>query len=205
MGMASKGFGMPLKDLTMETKRVEEFEESLCEDCGWVNLVFLSQNSLWKLSQNRGYKGIYIVGWEGMWKVSFSQTGCSSDLTSRLGWVASSSCEQTAWPAWDFCPIVQQLAQLFSFWHAWHECNILAACKPRATREIQPRVPVSLHNLEQFFTLSHTLPLHDSHLNTRLLIAKIQANLARNKVNKMVDKIQPYSLAFHWTWIRVGN
>ena len=34
MGMVSKGFGMPLKDLTMETKRVEEFEESLCEDCG---------------------------------------------------------------------------------------------------------------------------------------------------------------------------
>ena len=59
--------------------------------------------------------------------------------------------------------------------------------QPRATREIQPRVPTSLHKLEQFFTLSHTLPLHDSHLNTGLLIAKIQANLARNKANKMVD------------------
>ena len=44
--------------------------------------------------------------------------------------------------------------------------------QPRATREIQSRVPVSLHNLEQFFTPSHTLPLHDSHLNTGLLIAK---------------------------------
>ena len=42
MGMVSKGFGnVPLKDLTMESKRVEEFEESLCEDCGWINLVFL--------------------------------------------------------------------------------------------------------------------------------------------------------------------
>ena len=59
--------------------------------------------------------------------------------------------------------------------------------QPQGTREIQPRVPVSLHNLEQFFTLSHTLPLHDSHLNTRLLIAKIHANLAQNKANKMVD------------------
>ena len=58
---------------------------------------------------------------------------------------------------------------------------------------LQPRVPVSLHNLEQFLTLSHTLPLHDSRLNTGLLIAKIQANLARNKANKMVDKIQPYN------------
>ena len=38
------------------------------------------------------------------------------------------------------------------------------------------------------------MTLHDSHLTTRLLIAKIQENLARNKVNKMVDKIQPYNL-----------
>ena len=35
MGMVRKGFGnVPLKDLTMERKRVEEFEESLCGDCG---------------------------------------------------------------------------------------------------------------------------------------------------------------------------
>ena len=151
------------------------------------SLGFLSQNSFWKLSQNHGYKGIYIVGWEGMWKVNFSQTGCFGNLTSRLGWVASSSREQTAWPAWDLCFLVQQLAQLFSFWHAWHICIILAVCKPWATREIQPWVPVSLHNLEQFFTFSHTIFLHDSHLNTGLLIAKIQANLVWNKANKIVD------------------
>ena len=35
MGMVRKSFGnVSLKDLTMEGKRVEEFEESLCEDCG---------------------------------------------------------------------------------------------------------------------------------------------------------------------------
>ena len=35
MGMVRKGFGNePLKDVTMERMRVEEFEESLCEDCG---------------------------------------------------------------------------------------------------------------------------------------------------------------------------
>ena len=34
MGMVRKDFGnVPLKDLTMERKRVEEFEEFLCEDC----------------------------------------------------------------------------------------------------------------------------------------------------------------------------
>ena len=35
MGMVRKCFdNVPLKDLTMERKRVEEFEESLCEDYG---------------------------------------------------------------------------------------------------------------------------------------------------------------------------
>ena len=34
MGMVRKCFGnVPLKDLIMERKRVEEFKESLCEDC----------------------------------------------------------------------------------------------------------------------------------------------------------------------------
>ena len=35
VGMMRKGFGNePLKDVTMERVRVEEFKESLCEDCG---------------------------------------------------------------------------------------------------------------------------------------------------------------------------
>ena len=59
--------------------------------------------------------------------------------------------------------------------------------QPQATHEIQSRVSASLHKLEQFFTLSYTLPLHDSLLNTELLITKIQANLAWNKANKIVD------------------
>ena len=68
--------------------------------------------------------------------------------------------------------------------------GLLVTSHPR----VQPRVSSSLHNLKHFFTISHSLPLYDFHLNTRLLIAKIQANLARNKSNKMVDKIQPYNL-----------
>ena len=35
VGMVRKGFdNKPLNDVTMEMMRVEEFEESLCEDCG---------------------------------------------------------------------------------------------------------------------------------------------------------------------------
>ena len=146
------------------------------------SLGFLSQNSLWKLSLNRGYKGIYIVGWEGMWKVIFCQIGCSGGLTLRLGWVASSSHEQTAWPAWDFCLVVNS-------WRNASASSMLDTCASiwRLAAVSHPRVLASLYTFEQFFTFSHTLPLHDSHLNTGLLIAKIQANLARNKVNKMVD------------------
>ena len=55
--------------------------------------------------------------------------------------------------------------------------QFLVACKSRATRETQSQVLISLHNFEHFFTLSHTLPLHDSNLNTGLLIVKIQENL----------------------------
>ena len=40
--------------------------------------------------------------------------------------------------------------------------------------------PLNAHILE-FFTLSHTQPLHYSHINTGYLLAKLQANLAWNK------------------------
>ena len=45
----------PLKDVTVERVRVEEFEESLCKDCGWVNLVFLYGLSLKILSGSSQY------------------------------------------------------------------------------------------------------------------------------------------------------
>ena len=72
-------------------------------------------------------------------------------------------------------------------------CAASSDLQPRVTCEIQSRVLFFFHTLEHFFTLSHSLPLQESHLNTRLLIAEIQANLARNKANKMVDKIQSYN------------
>ena len=151
------------------------------------SLGFLYQNSLLKLSLNRGYKGIYIVECEGMWKVIFCQTGCSGDLISRLGWVASSSCKQMAWPAWSFCPVVKS-------WRDASASGTLGMCASiwRLVTASHLRDPVAspcffAHTWAILHTLSHTPPLHDSHLNTRFLIAKIQANLVRNKANKMVD------------------
>ena len=151
------------------------------------SLRFLSQNSLWKLYLNHGYEGIYIVGWEGMWNVIFCQTGCSGGLTSRLDWVASSSREQTAWSAWNFCPIVNS-------WRDASASGMLGTCESiwQLAAASHPRNPAAspcffTHTWAILHTLSHTLPLHDFHLNTGFLIAKIQANLARNKANKMIN------------------
>ena len=153
------------------------------------SLGFLSQYSLRKLSTIHGYKGYLYLYVFGMRRVSFSKTELAGDLASRLNWAASSSREVIEWLDWTFCLVVLQLAWRFSFSACLARVQLLTACKPRATCEIQSRVPDSLHNLKHFFTLSHSLPLHDSHLNTRLLIAKIQVNLAQNKANKMIDKI----------------
>ena len=72
--------------------------------------------------------------------------------------------------------------------------QLLATCSRESPARSSRESLFFLHILEHFFTLSHSLPLQESHLNTRLLIAKIQANLAWNKANKMVNKIQPYNL-----------
>ena len=156
--MVRKSFGnVYLKDLTMKRKRLEEFEVSMWRlwmNQSYFSLGFLSQNSLWKLSEYRGYKGIYIVGWEGMWKVSFSQTRWSGDLTSQLDWVASLSCKLMAWSTWDFCPVVQQLAWLFSSPACSARVLILAACQSRVTRESSRE---SLHPWTILSISSHSL------------------------------------------------
>ena len=135
MDMVRKGFGnKPLKDLTMERKRVEEFEESLNEDWGWINLVFFSRVSLSKFSLEAPFlswvKRVYILGWEWNVKSQVFQNRASS----RLDWVASSSHEVTERPVVLFCPVVLQLAWRFNFWHAWHVCSfwwLAAASHPR--------------------------------------------------------------------------
>ena len=117
-----------------------------------------------------------------VWQLGLA-TGLSREFKPRANSLASLgilSCSAT----------VSMTLQLPCMLHACASFgNLPVASHPR----VQPRVSASLHNLEHFFTLSHSLPLQDSHLNTGLLIAKIQANLARNKANKMVDKIQPYT------------
>ena len=196
MGKARKGFGnVLLKDVTMKRVRVEEFEASLCENWGWVNFVFLQGFSLKILSGSSLHfvdiRGIYTrvrVEYEESvfqnragWRLGLA-TWLSCEFQPRGNWMASLYFLSYSAPAGMMLQLLACLARV----------QLSATCKPQATREIQSRVPATLHNLEHFFTLSHTLPLYDSHLNTGLLIAKIQANLVWKKANKMVDKIQHY-------------
>ena len=111
---------------------------------------------------------------------------CEKSIFSKQGGLASLgllSCSATA-------GMTRQLPRML------HTCANFGGLLVVSHPQVQPRVFVSLHNLEHLFILSHSLPLHDSHLNTGLLISKIQANLAQNKANKMVDKIQPYIYNF---------
>ena len=66
--------------------------------------------------------------------------------------------------------------------HASHVCH--SGDLPVAS---QSRDSLELHTSWDFFTLSHTVPLHNSHLNTRYLLAKLQASLARNKANTWLN------------------
>ena len=47
---------------------------------------------------------------------------------------------------------------------------------------------LNAHTWSNLHTFSHTQPLHNSHLNTKYLIAKLQVNLTRNKANTWLNK-----------------
>ena len=158
---------------------------------GDESILFFSRVSLSKFSLKAlslsWVEGVFILGWE--WNVK-------SQVFSKQGWLA-------AWVSREFQPwgnlmvncsilscsvpvgVTLQLLACLA-----HE-QLLAACNHKSPARSSHESLFFLHTLEYFFTLSHSLPLQESHLNTGLLIAEIQANLAQNKANKMVDKIQP--------------
>ena len=121
----------------------------------WFSLWFLSQNSLWKLSTFRGYKDIYSKVREECEKSFFYKIGHSGDSLSRLEWVTSLSCELTARLECTFYPVVLQLSWPFSFLHAshvWRIGDLLVVSQLRDSSW--------MHTHLNFFTLSHTQPLH---------------------------------------------
>ena len=126
---------------------------------------------------------IFIVGYVRNVKSHFSTKRGILVTHSWLGWVASLSHELTA-----------RLDCPFLFYSAPTIVTLqLPTCFTRvaflrvASRESLARITLNAHTLE-IFTLFHTQPLHNFHLNTGYLIAEIQANLARNKTNTWLNK-----------------
>ena len=156
---------MPLKDLTMERKRVEKFEKTLMyrllvnQSC--FSLGFLSQNSLWKHSFICGYKGYLYWSEGGMWNVRIHKTGVARGLTSQLNWVARSIREITVWPVILFCSVVLQLSWLFTFWHTWHVCCIWRLAAGSHLRDRATSLYFLTHSWA-INTLSHSLPLQQN-------------------------------------------
>ena len=115
-----------------------------------------------------------------MWKVRFQ----TNRAFWRLGLVTRMSCEfesRANYPArlevLFYSTIAGVTLQLPL--HASHMCH---SSNSPVTR------PFLSAHIWVFFTLSHTLPLHNSHLNIGYLIAKLQANLVRNKTNTWLNK-----------------
>ena len=130
-----------------------------------------------------------------MWRVRFFKIELASWWLGLAAWLSCKFQLRGNWMAsLYFLSCSAPVGMTLQFLACLACVQLLAACKPRTTHEIQSWVLASLHNLEHFFTLSHILLWHDSHLNIGLLIVKIQVNLAQNKANKMVDKIQSYNL-----------
>ena len=165
---------------------------------GDESILFFSRVSLSKFSLEALFlswvKGAFILGWEWNAKSQVFQNRAGS----QLGLTAWLSCEFQPWDNWTAsCPILSYSAptsmtlQLLAC--LTHE-QLLAVCSRESPARSNREFLFFLHILKHFLTLSHSLPLQESHLNTGLLNAEIQANLARNKANKMVDKIQPYKI-----------
>ena len=93
------------------------------------SLGFLSQNSLWKPSLNRGYKGIYIYS-----KVrrNVKRHILPNRVFWRLDLATGLNCEfkllANGLASLELLSCSEQLVRRFSFWRAWHVCFNLAAC-----------------------------------------------------------------------------
>ena len=161
------------------------------------SILFFSRVSLSKFSLKTLFllwvKGVFILEWEWNVKSQVFQNRAGSQL-GLATWLSREFQPRGNWTA--SCPILSCSApagvtlQLLA---CLAREQLLAACSRESPARSSRESLFFLHTLDHFFTLSHSLPLQESYLNTRLLIVEIQANLARNKANKMVDKIQPYS------------
>ena len=153
---------------------------------------------MWRLWMNQSCFSLKILSGSSLSFVGIKgihtrmRMECEESGFSKQGWLVAWLSRE--FQPWDnrtaTCPILSCSAlasmtlQLFS---CLARVQLPAACNRELPTRSNCESLFFLHILEHFFTLSHSLPLQEPHLNTGLLIAEIQANLARNKANKMVD------------------
>ena len=161
------------------------------------SILFFFRVSLSKFSLETLFllwvKGVFILGWEWNVKSLVFQNRAGSQL-GLAAWLSREFQPRGNWTA--SCPILSYSApasMTLQLLACLARVQLLAAYSRKLPARSNCESLFFLHTLKHFFTLSHSLPLQESHLNTGLLNVEIQANLARNKTNKMVDKIQPYT------------
>ena len=135
------------------------------------SLGFHSQNSLWKLSFFRGYKG--LLEWEWNVKSQVFQNRAGSRL-NLIAWLSREFQPRGNWTA--SCPILSCSApasMTLQLLACLPREQLLVACSCESPARSNRKSLFFLHTLEHLFTLSHSLPLQESHLNTGLLIAEI--------------------------------
>ena len=128
----------------MERVRVEEFEESLCKDCGWVNLIFLWGFSLEILSRSSlyfmGIRGIYTGVRKGCeesvfqngvdWRLGLA-TWLSHKSKPRVNWMASLdflSCSVSASVTVQLLYMLHSCASFGDLQATRSSCESLAVC-----------------------------------------------------------------------------
>ena len=167
--------------------------KSLLTKIGDESILFFSRVSLSKFSLEAIFlswvKVVFILGWEWNVKSQIFQ----NRVGSRLGLAAWLSREFQPRGIWTASYLILSYSALAGMTLQLLIClaheQLLTACSYESPVRSSHESLFFWHTFEHFFTLSHSLPLQESHLNTGLLIAEIQANLTRNKTNKMVDKI----------------
>ena len=169
------------------------------------SILFFSRVSLSKFSLEALFHlwvwGVFILGWEENVKRQVFQNRGGSQL-GLVAWLSREfqPCDnRTA-----SCPILSCSALASMIVH-------LLACLARVlhlaacSRELPARSSRETLFSCTLLSIQHSISLTTLTTNPpkyRLLITEIQANLARNKANKMVDWIQPYIL-FFWEEIIV--
>ena len=174
----------------MERMRVEEFEESLCKDCGWVNLVFLYGFSHKILSRSSlhfvGIRGIYTIV-----RMECEESVFQNRVGWRLGLATWLSRKFKPWDNWmaslDFLSCNATAGMTIQLLCMLHSCASSGGL-PVASHLQDPVVSLcfNAHSWAFLHTLSHTT-LTWFPPKYRIFKCWITSKLAQNKANKMVD------------------